>query len=74
MADGLEHYCSNCHHMTQPIGDPDICRWCHSPAVGLAPQPLVKQRAMGPITEPEDKEPTKHQRLKEGFALLHAAE
>lgn len=65
-----EWFCRNCWHITEPIGDPAICRWCHSPNIGVQPAILGPTRAMGHITEPEDKEPTKHQRLKEGFALL----
>lgn len=65
----LDWFCRNCWHMTKPIGI-GVCLWCKSPNIGTQSQLLRRTRAMGNITEPEDREPTKHQRLKEGFGLL----
>lgn len=69
-ATSLHWFCRNCSHMTIPDGPPLICCWCHSPNIGINPELCGPTRAMGSITEPEDRQPTKHQRLKEGFALL----
>ena len=55
-------------------GDLLLCEWCKSADIGGQPKLIEHVRCMGSITEPEDREPTKHQKLKEGFALLHAAE
>ena len=63
-------YCRNCCHITKPVGDPAICMHCKSLNIGFQPRLLIPRRAMGIITEPADREPTKHQRLKDGFALL----
>jgi hypothetical protein len=68
----LDLYCRNCSHMTRAIGV-GVCLWCKSPNIGVQPELLGPTRAMGPITDPSDKEPTKHQRFKEGFALLRMA-
>ena len=70
---GPTRYCSACQHFTYEI-DGGRCCWCKSGWVGAAPQMLERKRAMGFIPEPADKEPTKHQRLKEGFAMLHSGE
>lgn len=50
------------------------CPFCGSQKVRQAGDVLRKTRVMGPITDPSDRQPTKHQRLKEGFAMLRGAE
>lgn len=72
----LNWFCWNCHHMTEPIGV-GVCRWCKSPKIGTANHPagpLAQSRHMGRIAEPEDREPTKHQRLRDGFSMLQQCE
>jgi hypothetical protein len=70
---GPQLYCRACHHLTYEI-DGKRCAWCKSQSIGVQPRILGRTRPMGPITEPEDREPTKHRRLREGFAILHANE
>jgi hypothetical protein len=67
--DDLTWFCRNCWHMTKPIGV-GVCLWCKSLDISEQPKTVVSRRAMGVIPEPEDREPTKHQRLQEGFAIL----
>jgi hypothetical protein len=69
--EALDHFCRNCSHMTRPIGV-GVCLFCKSPNIGIHQHtgPIPQSRAMGIIPEPEDREPTKHQRLKAGFAIL----
>ena len=71
-ADQLEWFCRACSHLTKYVGA-GVCEHCGSSKIGVQADFLRKTRAMGPITEPDDKNPTKHQRLKEGFAILHQA-
>jgi hypothetical protein len=66
---GPQIYCRGCHHYTYLV-DGGRCAWCKSTGTGGQVGLVRKTRAMGPIREPEDREPTKHQRLKEGFAML----
>lgn len=70
---GPQWYCRNCFHLTYPSGE-RICAWCKSPNIGPQPSILGPTQAMGGISEPEDREPTKHRRLKDGFWLLRQAE
>jgi hypothetical protein len=67
---GPQCYCRACFHMTYLV-DGDRCAWCKSTSTGIQPHLVMPRRAMGMIPEPEDRQPTKHQRLREGFARLH---
>jgi hypothetical protein len=73
----LEWFCWNCHHMTHSVGA-GICAWCKSPRIGTANHPagpIPQSRRTGRFLRYEEsKQPTKHQRLMEGFALLHKYE
>jgi len=65
----LDYYCRDCHHLTDSVDG--NCMWCNSPSIGIQSHLCQPRRAMGPITEPDDNPPTKHQRLKDGFAMLN---
>lgn len=64
-------YCRACHHMTT-IVDGYRCAWCKSQDVGIQPRLISGIPHMGPMQE-EERKPTKHQRLKEGFSLINGA-
>ena len=66
----LEFYCRNCCHMTKPIGEPEICMWCHSANIGSQPALLNHRQPMGTVVDPKE-EPTFYDRLVDGFNMLH---
>jgi hypothetical protein len=65
---GPQVYCRGCGHYTYAM-DGNRCAWCKGLNIGVHPCLISGRRHMGPIQDLERK-PTKHQRLREGFAML----
>lgn len=69
---GPQCFCRDCHHYTYATGAEKAkrCAWCGSPNIGGQPALLGPTKAQGQV-EPPQRPPTKHQRLRLGFAWLH---